>query len=88
MCLQPPPNCGQENARCCPPGIYGPPNSPRNVTGFSCEGKDIKCSGWGGMPGELNLAGWGGERGGWDGEQGWRTPCGKLEASMQALLAG
>ncbi|PRW60625.1 cadherin EGF LAG seven-pass G-type receptor 3 [Chlorella sorokiniana] len=51
VCLPPPPNCGQENARCCPPGIYGPPGSPRNVTGFSCEGKDIKCPGWGGMPG-------------------------------------
>ncbi|KAI7843115.1 hypothetical protein COHA_003286 [Chlorella ohadii] len=51
VCLQPPPNCGQQDARCCPPGIYGPPGSPRNVTGFSCEGKDIKCAGWGGMPG-------------------------------------
>ena len=52
VCLQLPLNCGQEDARCCPPGIYGPPESPRNVTGFSCEGKDIKCSGWGGMPGK------------------------------------
>lgn len=52
VCLQLPPNCGQENARCCPPGIYGPPSSTRNVTGFSCQGKDIKCSGWGGMPGK------------------------------------
>lgn len=88
VCLQPPPNCGQQNARCCPPGIYGPPGSPRNVTGFSCAGKDIKCAGWGGMPGERG-AGHGRRQmssssGG--GLAGLDATAGRLAAAAQPLL--
>lgn len=58
MCLELPPNCGKQGARCCPAGIYGPPSSPQNATSTHCTEPNVKCTGWSGMPGvrfELSL---------------------------------